>query len=39
LQHRELMAQDEDLDVLGGVGADAQHYPGQQLPEHPVDQP
>jgi len=39
LQHGDLMAQDEDLDVLGGVGADAQHYPAQQLREHPVDQP
>ena len=38
LQHRELMAQDEDLDVLGGVGADAQHHPAQQLREHQVDQ-
>ena len=38
LQHRELMAQDEDLDVLGGVGADAQRHPAQQLREHQVHQ-
>ena len=38
MQYRELMAQDEDLDVLGGVGAYAQHHPAQQLREHQVDQ-
>jgi hypothetical protein len=38
LQHRELMAQDEGLDVLGGVGADVQQHPAQQLREHQVDQ-
>jgi hypothetical protein len=39
LQHGELMAQDEDLDVLGGVGADAQQRPAQQLRAYQVDQP
>ena len=29
LEHRELMAQDEDLDLLGGVGPGAQHHPAQ----------
>jgi hypothetical protein len=28
------MAQDQDLDLLGGVGSGAQHDPGQQLSEH-----
>src|SRR3954454_19700764 len=32
------MAQDEDLDVLRGVGADAQRHPGQQLRKHQVHQ-
>jgi hypothetical protein len=35
----ELVAQDQDLDVLGGVGSGAQHDPTQQLGEHLVDQP
>jgi len=38
LEHRELMAQDEDFDVLGSVAAEAQRHPGQQLCEHLVDQ-
>jgi hypothetical protein len=33
-----LVAQDEDLDVLGGVGSGAQHHPAQELGEHEVDQ-
>jgi len=33
------MAQDEDLDLVGGVGAGAQHHLAQQLREHLVDQP
>jgi len=33
-----LVAQDEDLDLVGGVGADAQHYPAEQFREHLVDQ-
>src|SRR5690242_5860180 len=28
---RQLMAQDEDLDLVGGVGADAHHHPTEQL--------
>jgi hypothetical protein len=31
-------AQDEDLDVLGSVAAEAQRHPGQQLREQLVDQ-
>jgi hypothetical protein len=38
VQHRELVAQDEDLDRLGGVGPGAQHHPAQELGEHEVDQ-
>jgi hypothetical protein len=34
-----LVAQDEDLDVLGGVRSGAQHHPAQELAEHQVDQP
>jgi hypothetical protein len=32
------MAQDEDLDLVGGVGAGVEHHPAQQLCEHLVDQ-
>ena len=38
-EHGELVAQDEDLDVLGGVGSGAQHDPAHELGEHQVDQP
>jgi hypothetical protein len=38
LQHRVLVAQEEDLDLLGGVGPGAQHPPAQELEEHQVDQ-
>lgn len=38
MEHRELRAQDEDLDVLGGVAAQAQRHPGQLLREQLVDQ-
>jgi hypothetical protein len=38
LEHSELVAQDEDLDLLGGVGSGAQHHPAQDLREHSVDQ-
>ena len=31
LEHGELVAQDQDLDVLGGVGSSAQHDPAQDL--------
>jgi hypothetical protein len=31
LEHGELVAQDEDLDLLGGVGSVAQHDPAQEL--------
>ena len=39
LEHGELVAQDQDLDLLGGVGSSAQHDPAQELGEHLVDQP
>ena len=39
LQHGQLMAQDEDLDLVGGVGVGVEHHPAQQLREHLVDQP
>src|SRR4051812_48729667 len=32
------MAQDEDLDLFGGVGAGVEHQPAQQLLEHLIDQ-
>ena len=32
-----LVARDEDLDLVGGVGADTEHLPGQQLREDVVD--
>jgi len=38
LEHGELVAQDQDLDLLGGVGTSAQSHPAQQLGEHPIDQ-
>jgi hypothetical protein len=38
LEHSELVAQDEDLDLLGGVGSGAQHHPAQKLGGHEVDQ-
>ena len=34
----ELVAQDEDLDLLGGVSSGAQHDPAQELGQHHVDQ-
>jgi hypothetical protein len=38
LKHSELVAQNEDLDLLGGVGSGAQHHPAQELGEQEVDQ-
>ena len=38
-EHGELVAEDQDLDPLGGVGSDAQHDPAQELGDHLVDQP
>jgi hypothetical protein len=38
LRHGKLMAQNEDLDLVGGVGAGVEHYPARQLREHLVDQ-
>jgi len=38
LEHRELMAQDEDFDVLGSVSAESQRHLRLQLCEHLVDQ-
>jgi hypothetical protein len=38
LEHGELVAQDEDLDLLPGVGSGAQDHPGQELGERHVDQ-
>lgn len=32
------MAQDQDLDLVGGVGAGVEHHPAQQFREHLVDQ-
>ena len=31
LQHSELVAQNEDLDLLGGVGSGAQHHSAESL--------
>ncbi len=39
LEHGEVVAQDKDLDLLGGVGSGPQHDPVQELVEHLVDQP
>jgi hypothetical protein len=39
LEYRQLVAQDQDLDLLGGVGSGAQHEPAQELEEHLVGQP
>jgi hypothetical protein len=39
LEHGELVAQDQDLDVLGGLGSGAQHDPAEELGEHLVGQP
>jgi hypothetical protein len=33
------VAQDQDLDLVCGVGSGAQHHPAHQLGEHQVDQP
>jgi hypothetical protein len=38
-EHGELVAQDQDLDLLGGVGSSAQHDPAEERGEHLVDQP
>jgi hypothetical protein len=38
LEHGELVAQNQDLDLLGGVAVGAQHDPAQELGEHLVDQ-
>jgi hypothetical protein len=38
LERGELVAQDQDLDLLGGVGSGAQHHPAQELGEHHVGQ-
>jgi hypothetical protein len=38
LQHGQLMAQHEDFDLVGGVGAGVEHHPAQQHREHLVDQ-
>jgi hypothetical protein len=39
LEHGELVAQDQDLDLLAGVGSGTQDHPAQELGEHLVDQP
>ena len=39
LEYGELVAQDQDLDVLGGVRSGVQRDPAQELGEHLVDQP
>ena len=38
LEHGELVAQDQDLDLLGVVGSSAQHDPAEELGEHVIDQ-
>jgi hypothetical protein len=38
LEHGELVAQDQDLDVLAGVGSGVQHHPAHELGEHQVGQ-
>jgi hypothetical protein len=38
LEHGELVAEDQDLDVLGGLGSGAQHDPAHELGDHLVDQ-
>lgn len=38
LEHGELVAQDQDLGLLGGVGSGVQHDPAEKLGEHLVDQ-
>jgi hypothetical protein len=38
LEHSELVAQNEDLDLLSRVGSGAQHHPTQELGEQEVDQ-
>jgi hypothetical protein len=39
LEHRELVAQDQDLDLLTGVGSSPEHDPAHERGEHQVDQP
>jgi hypothetical protein len=39
LENGELVAQDQDLDLLARVGPGVQHHPAQELGEHLVDQP
>ena len=38
LEHSELVAQNQDLDLLCGVGSGAQHRPAREREEHEVDQ-
>jgi hypothetical protein len=38
LQNGQLMTQEENLDLLGCVGAGVKHHPAQKLREHLVDQ-
>jgi hypothetical protein len=38
-EHGELVAQDEDLDLLGCIGSGVQHHPTQELGQHQIDQP
>jgi hypothetical protein len=38
MKHGELVAQDQDLDLLAGVGSGAQHDPPEELGEHLIDQ-
>jgi hypothetical protein len=39
LEHGELVAQDQDLDLPAGVGSSPEHNPAQERGEHLVDQP
>jgi len=38
VQHGQLMTQQQDLDLVCGVGAGVERYPAQQRDEHLVDQ-
>jgi hypothetical protein len=38
-KYSELMAQNQDLDLLGGVGAYEKNHPAQEFGERQIDQP
>jgi hypothetical protein len=39
VEHSELVTQDQDFDLLAGLGSSSQHDPAQERREHLVDQP